>query len=152
MKQLGRAWRLGHDLARVPAAIGRSLAWAVHPHAERPCLAVLEGEPLARAGATSAYRIRVHNPTAIRRTLEVSVVGWVDSRPDGPFRLVWTAVLEAGAVAERWLGTEWRGRAAWLDHAPDGSPIMSANDVMDRWHVEASAATDVLRVSGALVR
>jgi hypothetical protein len=153
-KQLGRAWRLGRDLVGVLRGLARTLAWAFRAPVARPALALLEGAPCTRLGTPSNYRVRAYNPCSVPRSLRVLVVGWVDGTPDARFQLEWDAILEPGAVSERWIRTDWRGTASIVDRSPGDAPIWNAGDRIGRWHIEARLAertVPTLQVSGALV-
>jgi hypothetical protein len=153
-KQLGRAWRLGRDLAGVLRGLARTLGWALRTPADQPALGVLEGPPLARLGTPSAYRIRAYNPSPVPRSLHVLVIGWLDTATDVRFQLEWEAVLEPGAAAERWIRTDWRGAPVIVAERPGEVPIWDAGDVIGRWNIEARLGEDArsaLHVSGALV-
>ena len=143
--------------AAVRSAVG-ALPLAVAAPEPEPTLALLEGPSQARAGEETAYRVRVYNPTSGRRSIDVAIAGWRDGDPSVTFRLGWTAQLAPGAIDERWVATNWRGRAELLAVAPDDPPRWRGDgQANDRWHVEASitgaprTAAAVLRAAGDLV-
>ena len=138
------------------AAIGRAIAWAVLPHAEEPALALVQGDPFARVGTPTTYRVRAYNPGPVRRPVHVVVVGWVEGVPKAGFRVEWADTLQPGGAAECWIRTDWRGEAELLAAEAGDSSIWHADDVIGRWHIEArtpdAARSPVLHASGVLVR
>ena len=141
------------DVAAAIRGVARALPLAIAAPEPEPTLALVEGPSQARAGEDTAYRVRVYNPTAGRRSIDVAIAGWRDGDPGATFRLEWTAHLEPMATEERWVQTDWRGRAVLLERSPDGPPAWSgAGETSDRWHVEASLrGASPLRASGDIV-
>jgi hypothetical protein len=159
VRQVRRALRLARDLVRLVGAFGRMLAWVVLTPPDRPGVAILEGDPLARVGTPSTYRVRSCNPTERHRPVQVVVIGWLDAvlePPDARFRVEWSETLQPGAASDRWIRTSWRGDVEVLATAPNDSSIWSAEPVIGRWHVEAraseAAGSSVLHASGTIVR
>jgi hypothetical protein len=159
VRQLRRALRLGRDLVSLLGSLGRTLAWVFLPRPDQPGLAILQGDPLARVGTPSVYRVRACNPSDVHRPVQVVVLGWLDGVPDAPdarFRVEWTDTLEPGAVSDRWIRTSWCGDVEVLGSPPSDSSIWYAEPVIGRWHVEArapgTAGSPLLHASGALVR
>ena len=159
VRQMRRASRLGRDLVRLAGALGRTLVWAVLPSPDRPGLAILEGDAVARVGTPTVYRIRACNPGEADRPVQVVVVGWLDGVPeaaDARFLVEWRATLEPEGACDRWIRTTWRGDVEVLDAAPADASTWDAAPAVGRWHVEARApgasGTALLYASGAIVR
>jgi hypothetical protein len=155
-RRLAQAGRLTRDAVGVVTALARAVLWTVRGAVGEPGLAMLSGAPLVRVGEPAAYRIRAYNGAAVRRPLELSVAGWLDGEMGTPFQLTWTVLLDPGQAEERWIQTDWHGRAALVTSAPDQPAIWDAGAEIGRWHVEARARgakrTPVLHVSGSVVR
>jgi hypothetical protein len=155
--QVDRVWRLLPDVWRLLSGCVRTLRWLVVPARPRPGIALLEGEALARPGAASVYRMRVHNPKDAPESLRVIVRGWSDRRGVPAFSVMWYATLAAHGSAEQWLRTSWSGDAALLDRPPrDATLPWTASESQGRWTIEASVAPgrarDRVRIGGTLVR
>jgi hypothetical protein len=155
--QADRVWRLLPDVWRLLSGCVRTLRWLVIPARPRPGIALLEGEALARPGAASVYRMRVHNPKAVPESLRVLVRGWSDRGGVPAFSVVWHARLDAYGSADQWLRTSWAGDATLLDGPPrDATLPWTPGDPQGRWTVEASVAQgrrrDWVRIGGTLVR
>ncbi len=144
------------DVAAAVRSMARALPLTVGTPEPEPTIALLEGPSQARVGEETAYRVRVYNPTGARRSFDVAIAGWCDGDAAATFRLEWTADLEPGATDERWVTTDWRGRAVLVARAPDAPATWTPSDTRERWHVEARVSeahhTPVLHAAGDLVR
>jgi hypothetical protein len=135
-----QTWRLrmlARDGRRLLGGILRTAVWAVRPPLPRAALALLAGEPLARAGLPAAYQVRVYNAGPDRLRLEVSVRGWGVESEDRRFDIRWEAVLDPDAAAEWWVRSSWRGDAELLAERPIDVPIHWRAEPDGRWTIEA---------------
>src|SRR5262249_42415898 len=143
----GGAGRLGIDGWRALAGLSRTLLWTLAPPRDEPCLALLEGEPVARVGTMNAYRVRVYNPSPSGRALSVVLPGLREGHQ--VFQHVWILTLEAQASAERWVGTRWTGDIAVL-REPPAHAAFPGPDAVGLWAVEAELAEVRGEAHGAL--
>jgi len=158
-------WRLRvlrRDGRAFVRGIARTVAWALAARPQVPGLAVLEGEPIARKGVPSAYRLRVHNPDSATRSVRLAVRGWSEDDGALDFDLSCDLQLAPGASVERWVRSTWAHDGALLATAPaDAATVWACEEDLDhahaRWVVEAElaegdATRDRLRIGGMLLR
>jgi hypothetical protein len=146
---------LARDGRRLLGGLRRTLGYALRPDGATADVAVLEGGAVARVGASSGYRVRVHNPDAEERRLAVRIRGWREDGTDGAFDLCWDVALPPGASAERWVQTRWRGDAVLVATPPADADLRRGHATAGRWALEAVAdgagAGRGLRIGGVLL-
>jgi hypothetical protein len=148
---LARAGQATREVVPALGVLGRVLRAAVAPPAGEPAVGLLEAPPLVRDGAPTSVHVRIVNPSAAPREVDVVVEGSAD---DGrAFRAAWRVRLAPGTADERFVVTAWRGDVdvqttdpglpyAWETGAPCGT-----------WHLVARAgASAPLAIAGAFVR
>lgn len=155
--QLDRTRRLAGDLARLVASVARAARYAVAPPPDRPGIAVLAGDELARRGVPCAYRVRLHNPTATTARLALAVSGRTDPGPPR-FTLRTDLTLGPDGVDERWVVCTWPDVAVLVTAPPDAlDTVWLADAPSERWAVEATLSDasgsllDRLEIGGHLV-
>jgi hypothetical protein len=148
---IARAGQATREVGPTLGALGRVVRAAVTPPAGEPAVGLLEAPPLVRDGAPTSVHVRIVNPAAAPREVDVVVEGSAD---DGrAYRAAWRVRLAPGTADERFVVTAWRGDVevhatdpslpyAWETGAPCGT-----------WQVVARAGTSApLAVAGAFVR
>ncbi|MFN8542826.1 MAG: hypothetical protein U0807_01235 [Candidatus Binatia bacterium] len=156
--QMDRTRRLVLDMGALVRGVARTVRWVLRPPPPGPGLAVLEGSELARDGAPTAYRVRLHNPTAAAARGRLVLRGRRDGGVPGAFEVAREIALEPGATRELWLRTTWAGEAALLDvEPPDVTTVWTVSRHVGAWAVEAVLSgadgrpLDALRIAGGLV-
>lgn len=143
---------VARDVARALGGLASTLRVAFREPPPTPCVAILEAPTTARARTPSSCRLRVYNPSTTARTITTRVHGERDDLPSAGFDLHWTQELPAGAVAERWLTTDWMGAAEIRDAPPAAAPFVVAGRTSGHWTIDATidGAPDRLRIQGSL--
>jgi hypothetical protein len=146
-----RARMLGRDLGRVARGIATTARLALREPPDAPGLALLEGPEAVRLDTASCYRVRVHNPGPEPCAVTIRLRG--ECRDAGvPFELHATIALAAGSAADRWLTTDWSGRAELADAHPRGPISLAIGPAIGRWALHASleGRSGHLRIEGSI--
>jgi hypothetical protein len=159
MRAARRVWQIWWDCLQILRGLLRAIGWAIVPSQPAADLAVLEGEPIARAGERALYRVRVHNPTTFEHSLRVLITGRREGTAEPEFQLRWNVTLAPGESAERWVRSTWCGDTILLDGpSPDIVPVWKVTEPAGGWTVEAkileagNADLGGLRIAGTLIR
>jgi hypothetical protein len=144
---------LARDLLRLASGLVTSARVAVREPELTAGLAALDGAACARAGTPACYRVRLVNPGKTACTLDVVVHGERDGADVPVFEERWTQPLDGGAVAERWIVTDWTGGARVVGAHP-AVPLVLGGERRGAWHIEAtvdSPSRERLHIEGSLL-